>query len=83
MVLTRFHAHGGRGHARTVASCVAGALGVTDAGIFGDILCARMRERGVAGLVTDGVIRDLDGVLATGLAELGAGHAPHRRRWRA
>jgi regulator of RNase E activity RraA len=47
--------------------CVAGALGVTDAGIFGDILCARMRQRGVVGLVTDGVIRDLDGVLATGL----------------
>ena len=49
--------------------CVAvvDAMGVTDAGIFGDILCARMRRRGVAGLVTDGVIRDAAGVLATGL----------------
>jgi regulator of RNase E activity RraA len=49
--------------------CVAvvDAMGVTDAGIFGDILCARMNKRGVAGLVTDGVIRDLTGVLATGL----------------
>jgi len=37
------------------------------AGIFGDILCARMAKRGVAGLVTDGVIRDLAGVLDTGL----------------
>jgi regulator of RNase E activity RraA len=46
---------------------VAGALGVTDAGIFGDILCARMRKRGVAGLVTDGALRDLAGVLSTGL----------------
>ena len=46
---------------------VAGALGVTHAGIFGDILCARMKMRGVAGLVTDGVIRDLAGVLGTGL----------------
>ena len=46
---------------------VAGALGTTDAGIFGDILCARMSKRGVAGLVTDGVVRDLEGVLATGL----------------
>lgn len=46
---------------------VVDALGVTDAGIFGDILCARMARRGVAALVTDGVIRDLDGVLATGL----------------
>src|SRR6516165_9735767 len=36
---------------------VVDALGVTDAGIFGDILCARMVKRGVAGLVTDGVVR--------------------------
>src|SRR3546814_7151227 len=41
---------------------VADAMGVTDAGIFGDILCARMTKRGVAGLVTDGVVRDLAGV---------------------
>ena len=49
--------------------CVAvvGAMGCTDAGIFGDILCARIAKRGVAGLVTDGVVRDGDGVLATGL----------------
>jgi regulator of RNase E activity RraA len=51
------------------AGCVAvvGAMGVTDAGIFGDILCARMVKRGVAGLVTDGVVRDIAGVLGTGL----------------
>jgi regulator of RNase E activity RraA len=46
---------------------VADAMGVTDAGIFGDILCARMAKRQVAGLVTDGVVRDLAGVLGTGL----------------
>jgi regulator of RNase E activity RraA len=46
---------------------VAGAMGVADAGIFGDILCARMVKRGVAGLVTDGVMRDIAGVRATGL----------------
>lgn len=46
---------------------VVDAMGVTDAGIFGDILCARMRKRGVAALVTDGVVRDLAGVEATGL----------------
>ncbi|MDE2457222.1 MAG: ribonuclease activity regulator RraA [Burkholderiales bacterium] len=46
---------------------VVGALGVTDAGCFGDILCARMVRRGVAALVTDGVVRDLPGVLGTGL----------------
>src|SRR6202045_2032259 len=51
------------------AGCVAvvDAMGVTDAGIFGDILCARMKVRGVAGLVTDGVVRDVAGVLDTGL----------------
>lgn len=51
------------------AGCVAvvDARGCTDAGIFGDILCARIRKRGVAALVTDGVVRDGDGVKATGL----------------
>jgi regulator of RNase E activity RraA len=51
------------------AGCIAvvDALGVTDAGIFGDILCARMAKKGVAALVTDGVVRDVAGVLGTGL----------------
>lgn len=51
------------------ADCVAvvDAMGVQDAGIFGDILCARMQKRGVSALVTDGVIRDKAGVLGTGL----------------
>ena len=47
---------------------VADAMGVADAGIFGDILCARLMRRGVAALVTDGVVRD-------GLAALEAGRA--------
>jgi regulator of RNase E activity RraA len=46
---------------------VADAMVVDDAGIFGDILCARVARRGVAGLVTDGAVRDLAGVLGTGL----------------
>jgi regulator of RNase E activity RraA len=46
---------------------VADAMGEADAGIFGDILCARMVRKGVAGLVTDGVVRDVSGVLGTGL----------------
>lgn len=51
------------------AGCIAvvDAMGTTDAGIFGDILCARMHRRGVAGLVTDGVVRDIPGVRASGL----------------
>ena len=46
---------------------VVDAMGVTDAGIFGDILCARMAQRGVTALVTDGVMRDVSGVLDTEL----------------
>lgn len=46
---------------------VADAMGVRDAGIFGDILCARMQKRGVAGLVTDGVLRDRAGVVQSRL----------------
>src|SRR4051795_10479523 len=51
------------------AGCIAviDAMGITDAGVFGDILCARMQKRGVAALVTDGVVRDVSGVLETGL----------------
>ncbi len=51
------------------------ARGIRDAGVFGDILCARMVKRGVAALVTDGVLRDLDGTLATGLPLWAAGAA--------
>ncbi|MEM9059127.1 MAG: ribonuclease activity regulator RraA [Pseudomonadota bacterium] len=59
------------------AGCVAvvDAMGVTDAGIFGDILVARMAERGVAALVSDGVVRDVEGVLSTDLPVFCAGAA--------
>lgn len=59
------------------AGCIAvvDAMGVTDAGIWGDILCARMARRGVSALVTDGVLRDLAGVLETGLPVWAAGAA--------
>jgi len=46
---------------------VVDSMGVQDAGIFGDILCARMAKKKVAALVTDGVVRDMAGVLGTGL----------------
>ena len=42
---------------------VADAMGVTSAGIFGDILVMRMARRKVTALVTDGVIRDKAGCL--------------------
>ncbi|MGY5775200.1 ribonuclease activity regulator RraA [Rhizobium sp. LEGMi135b] len=59
------------------AGCIAvvDAMGVTDAGIFGDILCARMAKRGVAALITDGVVRDVAGVRSTGLPVWCAGVA--------
>ena len=57
------------------AVVVANAMGVTDAGIFGDILCARMVKRGLVGLVTDGAVRDIAGVRATGLPVWAQGYA--------
>jgi regulator of RNase E activity RraA len=55
--------------------CVAvvGAEGYRDAGIFGDILCERMKQKSVTALVTDGVIRDLEGVEQTNLSIWAAG----------
>ena len=46
---------------------VADAMGVTTAGIFGDILVMRMKRRGAVALVTDGVIRDKAGCLIADL----------------
>jgi regulator of RNase E activity RraA len=59
------------------AGCIAvvDANGCTDAGFWGDILCARMAKRGVRALVSDGVVRDVAGVLATGLPIWAAGVA--------
>lgn len=54
---------------------VADTMGAVDAGIFGDILCQRMKERGVEALVTDGVLRDLEGVLGTDLPVFARGAA--------
>jgi regulator of RNase E activity RraA len=54
---------------------VVDSMGVTDAGIFGDILTARMRKRGVAALVTDGAVRDAVGVEGAGLPVWCAGVA--------
>ena len=54
---------------------VADAMGCRDAGIFGDILCARLVKRGVTALVTDGAVRDVAGVNGTGLPVWCAGGA--------
>ena len=59
------------------AGCIAvvDANGVKDAGFWGDILWARMAQRGVAALVSDGAVRDLEGVLSTGLPVWASGAA--------
>ena len=44
---------------------VADAMGVTGAGIFGDILCMRMVKRGVSALISDGLMSVMNGVIAT------------------
>jgi regulator of RNase E activity RraA len=46
---------------------VADARGTTTAATFGDIVVARMQKRGVAGIVTDGAVRDRNGLLQIGL----------------
>ena len=57
--------------------CIAviAADGCQDAGVFGDILCQRMQVRSVAAMITDGVVRDLEGVLGTGLPVWSSGAA--------
>ncbi len=59
------------------AGCVAvvDAMGIASAGILGDILTMRMAKRGVAAVVTDGVVRDKAGVLASKLPVWCAGVA--------
>jgi len=54
---------------------VADAMGITAAGIFGDILTMRMAKRKVAALVTDGAVRDKAGVVASKLPVWCAGAA--------
>ncbi len=67
---------------RTIEEAQAGSVIVVEtggrrsAGILGDILATRLKARGVAGLVTDGAVRDFGGVAASGLAVLCAGAAP-------
>jgi regulator of RNase E activity RraA len=41
--------------------------GIADAGIMGDVLCARLHHRAIAGVVTDGAVRDADGIRTVGI----------------
>ncbi|MSP48966.1 MAG: ribonuclease activity regulator RraA [Alphaproteobacteria bacterium] len=66
---------------RAIEEAPAGAVLVIDArgeaatGIVGDILTARLRARGVAGIVTDGGLRDVEATVPLGLPIYAAGPA--------
>ncbi len=55
------------------------ARGEIRAGTIGNILVTRMRQRGAAGLVTDGAFRDASGIAAGGAAGVRARGGRTRR----
>lgn len=56
---------------------VAATDGFTSTAVAGDLLLGMARNRGVAGLVTDGLARDLAGIIAVGLPVFCAGLTPN------
>ncbi len=66
---------------RAIEECPAGAVlvcdarGVTDSGTIGDILLLRLARRGVAGVVSDGGVRDVAACREVGLPVFCAGPA--------
>jgi regulator of RNase E activity RraA len=56
---------------------VAATGGWTGAAVTGDLMLGMARNSGVAGFVTDGLVRDLAGVLAVGLPVFCAGVTPN------
>jgi 4-hydroxy-4-methyl-2-oxoglutarate aldolase len=56
---------------------VAATDGFTPTSVTGDLLLGMARNRGILGLVTDGLVRDLVGVLAVGLPVFCAGITPN------
>jgi 4-hydroxy-4-methyl-2-oxoglutarate aldolase len=56
---------------------VAATDGFTGTAVTGDLLLGMARNRGLAGLVTDGLARDLAGIIAVGLPVFCAGLTPN------
>jgi 4-hydroxy-4-methyl-2-oxoglutarate aldolase len=56
---------------------VAATEGFVEAAVAGDLLLGLARNCGVAGLLTDGVVRDIKGILAVGLPVFAAGLSPN------
>lgn len=52
---------------------VADGLGRMDAAVMGDMMAARAKVRGAAGVVADGVVRDVDELVAVGLPTFARG----------
>jgi 5-oxopent-3-ene-1,2,5-tricarboxylate decarboxylase / 2-hydroxyhepta-2,4-diene-1,7-dioate isomerase len=49
------------------------ARGITDAAVMGDVLCSRFQASGGAGVVTDGCVRDLPGLVKLNFPVFAAG----------
>jgi 4-hydroxy-4-methyl-2-oxoglutarate aldolase len=56
---------------------VAAVEGFTGSGVLGDIMAGMMRNKQIAGLVTDGCVRDLAGLREAGLPIFAAGINPN------
>jgi len=56
---------------------VVGTQGSEAAGIVGDLWASGARARGVVGVVTDGLVRDVPGLLKVGLPTFAIGHNPN------
>lgn len=56
---------------------IAATDGYVDCAAVGDQFCGILRNKGAAGLVTDGAARDVDGIAATGLPVWAAGLNPN------
>ena len=56
---------------------VASADGFAETAVVGDLVLGMMKNRGLAGFVTDGFARDIEGIEAVGLPCFGAGVTPN------
>jgi regulator of RNase E activity RraA len=56
---------------------VAASDGFTGVALTGDLMIGMMRNKGIAGLVTDGLVRDIIGVTDVGLPVFAAGVTPN------
>ena len=56
---------------------IAAADGFTGAAVAGDLLVGMMKNKGVGGFITDGLVRDVAGILAVGMPVYCAGVTPN------